>query len=418
MKTQLDHLPPHKREQIEAIAALIRAAAPVEMIILFGSYARGDHVEDLPNAYFSDYDLMVVVGTQTLADDEALWSDVAERARRIAGRVPVTLLVHEVREINREIRWGQYFYADVVNEGVLLYDSRRFTLATPKALNAQEWLQLGQHNFRYWFESASEFWRGAAYYATRDLRAHAAFLLHQATERYSHAVLLVYGGYKPKTHDIAALAQQTAPLHPALAGAMPRTEPEDKRLFELLKRAYIDARYSKNYRVTESELETLAERVLDLAARTRAACVAKLASFCGPQAVGDLPEVPVSSETVELPEAPPLNDQDALAAWRNAVIEKSYERSERLRQQGLREGHEAGLREGEARGREAGLREGEERGRAQERARSILDVLRRRGVDLTDAEVERILACHDEQRLARLWDLAWTASSAQDLLSH
>jgi hypothetical protein len=111
------------------------------------SYARGDWVEDLPNAYFSDFDLMVVVGTQALADDETLWASVLEKARPIAGRAPVTLIVHDVKQMDREIRWGQYFYADVVNEGILLFDSRRFTLATPKALNAKEWLELGQHNF-------------------------------------------------------------------------------------------------------------------------------------------------------------------------------------------------------------------------------------------------------------------------------
>jgi predicted nucleotidyltransferase len=67
MRTGLDHLPAHKREQIEAIAALVQSSAPIEMLILFGSYARGDWVEDLPNRYFSDYDLMAVVATEAQA---------------------------------------------------------------------------------------------------------------------------------------------------------------------------------------------------------------------------------------------------------------------------------------------------------------------------------------------------------------
>lgn len=40
MKTDLDHLPAREREPIVAIAALIQASAPVEMIILFGSIPR------------------------------------------------------------------------------------------------------------------------------------------------------------------------------------------------------------------------------------------------------------------------------------------------------------------------------------------------------------------------------------------
>lgn len=54
MKTSLDHLPEHKREQINAVAAFLKASAPIEMLILFGSYATGRWVEDLATLYVSD----------------------------------------------------------------------------------------------------------------------------------------------------------------------------------------------------------------------------------------------------------------------------------------------------------------------------------------------------------------------------
>src|SRR5205823_4438522 len=43
----------------------------------------------------------------------------------------------------------------------------------------------------------------------------------------------------------------------------PHRPREDGRLFDLLKRAYIDARYSPSYRITEDELRSLQDRVLD-----------------------------------------------------------------------------------------------------------------------------------------------------------
>jgi HEPN domain-containing protein len=232
-------------------------------------------------------------------------------------------------------------------------------------------------------------------YMAHGLRAHAAFLLHQAVERYFHAVLLVFTGYKPKTHDIELLANQTAPLHAALAGALPRAEGEDKRLFDLLRRAYIEARYSKSYRVTSEELGVLRERVLDLAVRVRQACAEKLASFCGPDAVGELPEAPSVQVVGDLPEAPALDDPKELEAWREALSALSYER-------------------GQPRGREDGRAEG----RLEERARAIVDVLRRRGVTMSDAEADRILRCRDEAALARYWDRALTATSAAELLAN
>ena len=60
MKTSLDHLPPAKRDPIAAIAALLQAGAPVEILILFGSYARGDWVDDPLTKYVSDFDVRSV----------------------------------------------------------------------------------------------------------------------------------------------------------------------------------------------------------------------------------------------------------------------------------------------------------------------------------------------------------------------
>src|SRR5512147_969709 len=276
MKTSLDHLPHHKREQLATITAMLRDSAPVEMVILFGSYARGNWVEDLMGGYFSDFDLMVIVASEEVAHDDFLWGKISDRAQRIGGRIPVTIVAHSIREIDQELRVGQFFFSDAVAEGVLLYDSHRFTLAKPVALTLAERFELARRNFETWFMSAGHFWRGAGYYAARGLGPHAAFSLHQAAERYFHSVLLVFTGYKPKSHDIEALANQTAPLHDALEGALPRTEAKDKHHFDLLKRAYIEARYSRAYRVNSEELGVMRDQVLDLAERVRTACADKL----------------------------------------------------------------------------------------------------------------------------------------------
>jgi predicted nucleotidyltransferase/HEPN domain-containing protein len=399
MKTDLDHLPAGKREQIQRVAELVRDGAPVEMLVLFGSYARGDWVDDQVNAYFSDYDFLVVVATEELAEDLGRWERLTTEVRKLTGRALVSLIVHDVRQINQEIRVGQYFFSEIVSQGILLHDTGRFTLAQPKALTARERRQLAERSFRYWFESASGFWRISGHCAARALLPHAAFLLHQATERYFHAALLVYTGYKPKTHDIKTLAEQTAPLHPALAGALPRIDPEDERLFDLLKRAYIDARYSPGYRITQDELRALQDRVLDLARRVLEACADQLAAIGGGEAVAELPALPAFEDAIELPEPPRLDDPKALAAWRDAVAAVAYDRGERLREEGRTEG----------RG------EGREEGRFEERALAIVDVLHRRNVHLGAADSDRILACRDAAALARWWDRAWHVTSAAEL---
>jgi HEPN domain-containing protein/predicted nucleotidyltransferase len=405
MKTALDHLPPAKRDPITAIASLLQAGAPVEMIILFGSYARGDWVDDPVTGYVSDYDLAAIVATEEAEADHALWARLEAEARAIAGCVPVSLVVHTIAHVNQEIRTGQYFFADIVNEGVLLFNSRRVQLAKPKALNAGERLALAERNFRYWFESASGFLQVSIYCAQRRMPAHAAFLLHQAAERYFHAALLVFTGYKPKTHDLERLANQTAPLHPALSGALPREEPEDERLFKLLKRAYIEARYSKSYRVTDEELCILRARVRDLGARVREACAEKLASFCGAEAVGNLPGAPSEEGAMELPEPPALDDAGAVERWQEAIAAMSFERGEAA---GYKRGETAGFERGEAAGRLAG--------RLEASRAAIRRVFTRRNLSLSTEMSARIDACADLALLERWLEEAAVAESVEETL--
>jgi len=189
------------------------------------------------------------------------------------------LIVHDIKFVNREIRGGSYFFGDILSEGVMLYNSRRLHLAKPKEAGPKERLARAERNFSYWFASASGFLKTHTFCVREGLYSHAAFELHQAAERLHVTVSLVFTGYKRKSHDLEDLADEVAPLHPDLVGALPRTEPDDKRLFELLRSAYIDARYVKSYVITAEELAALGERVRRLAAVVERVCREKIASL-------------------------------------------------------------------------------------------------------------------------------------------
>ncbi len=150
MKTTIDHLPDDQQQKLHAITAVFTSpdvAIPVDMLILFGSRARGDWVDDQETGYRSDYDLLVVVENERQVNDLAVWGELERKVREIIGDTSLTMIVHDIKFMNREIRVGQYFWADIANEGVMLFDRRRFSLAKPKALNAQERLALAERNF-------------------------------------------------------------------------------------------------------------------------------------------------------------------------------------------------------------------------------------------------------------------------------
>src|SRR3546814_5535830 len=69
-------------------------------IILFGSFARGDWVEDPVGRYFSDYDLLVVVNPYDLTDMAESWEKtesqlLADLSAGTALRTPVSLIYQD-----------------------------------------------------------------------------------------------------------------------------------------------------------------------------------------------------------------------------------------------------------------------------------------------------------------------------------
>ena len=59
----------------------------------------------------------------------------------------------------------------------------------------------------------------------------------------------------------------------------PRSNRKDRAAFEKLKDAYVKARYSKHYRISEEELTWLGERVEELGRVVHTICTEKIAEL-------------------------------------------------------------------------------------------------------------------------------------------
>ena len=283
MKDLLNHLPETKREELEMLTELVSGFKEVEMMILFGSYARGNWVEDsyvekgTTYEYRSDFDILVVLTHEDLKQKFRI-EDRVKADLVTTGKVttPVSLIFHGIKQLNASLTMGNYFFKDIKEEGKVLYDSQKFRLAHPKKLTAQQYQQKAQDYFDQWFESANEFLEGYDFYLNRNSLHIAAFQLHQATERYYTTILLVFTDYRPKDHNLETLGIKVTMCDKRF-DVFPQTTDEEKRRFELLKRAYIDARYKMDeYEITKEELSCLAERVNELKSLTETICKAKI----------------------------------------------------------------------------------------------------------------------------------------------
>ncbi len=285
MKTSILHLPTKKHQELEVVISKIVEIARPEMVILFGSYARGDWTEDsyvengITYEYMSDYDLLVVVEKEKNIP-AGIGKNIRKRVKKSeAVNTRLGLIFHGIDYLNQELEGGNYFFSDISKEGIILYESGNYKLAKAKPLSPKGRRIKAQKYFDHWFESAGNFYKLYQLAVKNGIQKEAIFQLHQSTERFYIATLLVFTDYKPKTHHLEELDRKVARLDADFKTVFPRKTEEDERLFTLINKAYIDSRYKMGYNVELSDLEYLAKRVKKLRDLTERICREKIEGF-------------------------------------------------------------------------------------------------------------------------------------------
>jgi len=291
MRDTLDHLPASKQrelahvvrvlfEEFEASHAMAtqkwKKQGRILKLVLYGSYARGDWVDDPIGGYTSDYDILIVVNDERLTDFE-LWSAAEDRLMRDVTinkslSAPVSFIVHTLTDVNNQLERGRPFFVDIIKQGVALYEAEGFAFAAPRDLPPEEARVEAQGYFDEWFGTAVEFLAGAEFHRERGSGRLAAFNYHQATERFYHCALLVLTLYSPKSHRVNFLRSQCEQIAPSLIAAWPRDDKFSRRCFELLRQAYVNARYSPHYIINEVEQNWIAEHVVKLKSLVAQVC--------------------------------------------------------------------------------------------------------------------------------------------------
>lgn len=295
MKTDLDHLPlPKQRELAHVVRVLFEEfeaaqarrnqkwnkQARILKLVLYGSYARGGWVDDPVGEYKSDYDILIVVNDERLADFD-YWSAAEDRLMRdmtISGTLsaPVNFIVHSLTDVNQQLEKGRPFFIDIVRDGIMLYEAEGFCFAAPRTLPPEEARVEARVHFDKWFDSAAGFLEQAKFAKENGRTNIAAFELHQATERFYHCTLLTLSLHSPKSHRLNFLRSHAEAMAPELIEAWPRDDKVSRRCFELLRQAYVNARYSPRYMVTDAELNWLGERVAVLQQLVQTVCERRL----------------------------------------------------------------------------------------------------------------------------------------------
>ncbi|KJV80474.1 nucleotidyltransferase domain protein [Rickettsia hoogstraalii str. RCCE3] len=166
----------------------------IAMIILYGSFARGDWVRDLPNGYHSDTDILIILkkskykGYTALRLEDNIYKRLEKTGVIKPQIIPydseISIILESIEEVNKQLEIGRYFYTDIKKEGILLYDSKEFTLSEAKDLPWSEMKEIAKDYYEEWFDFGAGFLIDSKNNLERKSLRHSAFYLHQATESY------------------------------------------------------------------------------------------------------------------------------------------------------------------------------------------------------------------------------------------
>lgn len=293
MKDRIDHLPHVKQRELQRVLEVIfeefedalkegsaefKKRGRIVKAILFGSYARGTQVDEphTGKGYRSDFDLLIIVNNRKLADFE-FWRKTEDRLMRLRDvQTPVNFIVHSLREVNTRIKEGRYFFTDIRKEGIVLYELDPEPLAQPGILNPEDAHRIAREYFDDRLPHARVFAKTAGYLLEEGDIKEATFILHQAIEQAYSTFLLVTTNYSPSSHNLKFLRRLSEGQRSELAKAWPQDQQRYKAWFNIVNEAYVKARYSPHFDITEEALRWLLKQANALIDEIEKICTVQL----------------------------------------------------------------------------------------------------------------------------------------------
>ncbi len=166
-----------------------------------------------------------------------------------------------IDDFNHALSKAHYFETEIKRDGIILFDSGAYKLARRKKLNFKEIKERAQKYYDDKFGRAKQFLKGVTFYCEDGDYNMASFHLHQSAENFLRTIPITFILYGHKSHDLSELMNAAKKHTPEIFKAFPRDTPEEKRLFDLLQRAYIESRYNPDFEITKADIDALLPKI-------------------------------------------------------------------------------------------------------------------------------------------------------------
>jgi HEPN domain-containing protein len=284
MLTTIEWLTKPQQESLtELIQKIVQAVHP-EKIICYGVRVSRyrewscflENSEDMEH-FHPSFDFLIISPVEEKRNGHDI-SQIAEQ--QYLPPVSICCISHKINSINDALVAGQPFFCSLYYNGILLYDAGRTALSGPGDPEKGKLKKdRAQSHWTRWYGLAQYFLKGAAdslAYGRSDLTV---FMLHQAVEHTCIALIRVFTGYRPNTHNLSRLLTIVENFSPMLMTVFPCITKEENELFKILQKAYSDSRYKDEYEIPVEKVAVLTERVKELQAIAESLYTERLASY-------------------------------------------------------------------------------------------------------------------------------------------
>jgi HEPN domain-containing protein len=269
MQTTFNNLSPNLLNQLAQLIQKIATTIHPEKILCYGyrtsiyqDWSCFKQATGNQETIKATFDLLVIAGYDNNQADHEILQKIDLLATSLVCEV--TAIVQPLNAVNELISKNSRFLITLYHKAVLLYDAGNNALINPPAVPSHEETKTKiETAWNKYFRTADRFYKTACFCLDNGWNEKALFDLHQATQHTCMALLRVYTGYRSTTHNISRLLALIENFSFVPSTIFPCSTEEETALFNLLNKAYSDARYKEDYSISTEIANLLKKRCIN-----------------------------------------------------------------------------------------------------------------------------------------------------------
>jgi HEPN domain-containing protein len=233
----------------ELVKTILASLSSVQMIVHLGTHPS-------PEAFY----LLIITDEKDKAFEHDLVHQIEALCKPMIG---VCAIVHKSDAFIRGINEGSRFFYNVLTKSTTAYQSDDIVLPQLQPVNGEHIRAQNEAIWKRWGKQGKDFLDTALNCYDVGNYNLCLFLMHQSVESTLSAIVRINLGYRLAIHNLDRMLRISLMFTDELKNVFDG-DADDARLFEVLQRAYSDARYKDDFKPDLQMVKSLTDKVAKL----------------------------------------------------------------------------------------------------------------------------------------------------------